>query len=34
MYQGHQYPWVTLIDDLEIEAVAPVRYSSESIDFT
>lgn len=26
MYQGHQYPWVTFIDDLEIKAVAPVRY--------
>lgn len=24
MYQGHQYPWVILMDDLEIKAVTPV----------
>lgn len=23
-YQGHQYPWVTLTNDLGIKAVAPV----------
>lgn len=26
MFQGHQYSWATLIDDLEIKAVAPVWY--------
>lgn len=26
MYQHHQYPWVALIDDLEIKAVIPVGW--------